>query len=533
MRNRLTATPIGPIYITPVNPGPKPLDTISVANFQGLNTVDDPRDIDPGQLTVAENVDIDTNVWERRSGYDLLTPAMPDANRVLNFQSVEQYDTTIIQLRFDKSKVYRRGSAAWTEITGAGLSGGDNDRFTLTTLLNRFFFVNNGKNVIQEIDLGANTYAALGNAPAYKYVTAYYNRIVGAYNTTSLNPIEVGWSGDINLGEWSAAVDPSAGSAPLYDTPTNYADQITGLFTFGDYLIIVRERSIYLATKQPVATTPFYFFPAVLNIGSDLPYSISIVKNGICFADRRTRMVYYYEVGTQGPVPIGQQIYASLNIASLDPDTIYSGYDPYHQEYVLGVPSGSNTATTHYIFNFKTNLWYIETIEHASYIGSAPFSAQTSAIQDLVGNIEDLVGDIDSLSPSTVFPTRFVGLTTGDILQSSDSADTDGGTTYTFDIQSKTFEESGFDFYVKRLILIVMPEKTGSLNVYYSTDNSNTWTLYKSVDVASADVGDRQIVTCSKLIKCRQFSFRITSTSGLFAITHYEIERDPGGPSRR
>jgi hypothetical protein len=532
MRNRLSATPIGPIYTTPVNAGPKPLDTISVANFGGLNTVDDPRDIDPGQLTVANNIDIDTNVWDRRTGYNILTPTKPDSTKVLSFQSVELYNSSIVQLRFDSGKIYRRGSGSWTEITGGGLAGGDNDRFSVTTLLNRFFCSNNGVDVIQELDLTGNTYADLGNAPAYKYITAYYNRIVGAYNTTSLNPIEVGWSGDINLDEWDPVTDPSAGSNPLYDTPTNYADQITGLFTFGDYLIIPRERSIYLATKQPIATVPFYFYPAVLNIGSDLPYSICIVKNGICFADRRTRMVYYYEVGTSAPIPIGQQIYNILNIANLDPDTIYSGYDPYHQEYVLGVPSASSTVTTQYIFNFKTQVWYTEVINNASFIGSSPFSAQTAAIQDLIGNIEDLTGDIDSLSPSTTFPTRFVGLTNGDILQSSDSADTDGGVTYTFDIQSKTFEENGFDFYVKRLNLIFMPIKTGSFSVYYSTDNSNTWTLYKDVSVSSTDIGDRQLVTCVKLIKCRQYSFRITSTSGLFSITHYEIERDPGGPSR-
>lgn len=531
--NRLAAQPVGFVLKTDP-PAPRPLEDVEESMLKGLSTRLDAKDIPGSALVQADNVDVSLSSWDRRLGKVALTPTKPNSNKVLLFETVQRNDASIVQLRFDEDKVYRRGAGSWTEITsGSPISGSSTDRFNLISINDTHVFANNGVNVLQEVNLTANTYAALGNAPRYKYITSCYNRIVGVYNTTTPAPFEVGWSGDGVFDEWDDTVDPSAGNLQLLEAPVNYSDFPTGLFTVSDRLLLLRERTVWLGSKQPIATNPFYFYPANTNFGCDIPYSASAVFNGVCFADRRTNNVYYCSVDANGGFqanPIATEVYPSLGLANIDPTTIFSGFDAYNLRYVLGIPVPASTSVILWTYDFKTGEWANDTVANASSISNVPFSAATFSIDDLVGTIDGLTGSIDGLSPSTFFPTNFIGLTNGDILQKSTN-DTDNGTDYTFEIVSKNWEER-IEYYVRRLVFNIRWTTVGELTLYYSIDGGNNWYEYKTVTSDITQLNTNRLIICTKNIKCREFCFKLVSTEGLFSISRFRIERDPGGPTR-
>jgi len=139
---------------------------ISVPTLDGgMDTKTDPADLEPNQFTVAQNVYIRNKRIGRRVGTSNLTPTKPNSQAVVKMYTAKQYDGTVIQLRFGSPSIHRRGVSSWTEIVdgGTALTAPANNVLSSD---NRHFISNNGANVIQELDLVANTYDPLGNAPA-------------------------------------------------------------------------------------------------------------------------------------------------------------------------------------------------------------------------------------------------------------------------------------------------------------------------------------------------------------------------------
>lgn len=561
--NKTSFKPVGQYQVT--QPARiKSNEPIVINKFGTLNTASDSATIEANEFTALDNTDIIDGYISRRPGSELLTPAKPDSTKILNFTAFQKNDSTVVQLRCSYNNIYRRGVSSWTALTGPALTGTDDDRFSFASS-NDSFFAANGVNKVLSLNLTANTYTEISSSKAYKYIAAIGTRIVGANNATvgSPNPIEIGTSGNLNFLDWDPSSDFSAYRGFLYESQDDYADAITGLAGVGESAVVIRERTIWIGEPQPVAQQPFYFYPKILNIGSDTPNSVQKVYGGLCFADRRTNLVYYYDPrGSEGPTPISQKIINELNIQAFDPATIFSGWDPTTLTYVIGIPQPGTRTTYLWKYCFKTQGWTKDIYYRASCYANIPYSTSSITIDDIIGTIAGITTTINDISPVVATTgAQFVGTSGGDLYVRNFARDTDEssladmaiddlpgdidslpgdiddlvddmGGNYETVVVTKNFEMGNNAMFIRAIKLFLQPIVSGTISVSYSKDNGQTWSTDRDFDFNSLDRNKRIVKTWTKLIRARQIMFKFTSTGGLYKIVKFALENDIGGDIR-
>jgi hypothetical protein len=519
---------------------------VAAAVNGGMITSTDPADIPNGALQLAINVRVAHDKIGRRYGTKILEPAAPDANDVIKVHYLKRQDGTTATLRITPSSVHKLG-VAWTAIVGV-LTGSASDRITIANILNEVVFANNGADDLQLVDLTGNTHGALGNAPAYRYVTGFFNRAVGAALRGS-NEVQIGWSADGDITEWDPLVDESAGNTPLIDNPLDLGDHVRGIFTLNSLLVIPRDKSIWIAHKQPIPTNPFYFQNALPGIGTDAPFSGVVTQYGFSWVDTRTKGVYVWMPGSQFDpnnnnlaLPIQNYLFENVN----DPAGIYSTYSGKNNELYVCIPQASSNITLVGVFNFTTKTWVIHTFEDLTSLDVSELANATLQINQLAGTISGLVGSIDSLGlTETIAERKVFGQTNGDIHYESADMDLDQasqlvdvytnesvwvGDNYTTELVSKDITVPTNDVYISSIRIDYIAQKAGTFNIYCSRDDGE-WTLLKTVTIT--EILKHKIARIQKVIHARRLKFKITSESGLFEITHYEIKVYPSGASTK
>ena len=532
---------------------PDPIQLLSEVRVDGgMNTRIDAADIPQNQLVLARNVYVDADKLIRFDGTILLTPPKP-ATDLLDLENGDQllqedtfdilldqgntepinvlytfqrFNGTTVFLRFTDNKVWRRLSNSWLQVTSATPytlpTGG---RVRLLPFNDRLFFVS-GTNNIYEIDFTANTYAYLGNAGKYKYITGFFNRIVGAnkYDTSTPNPTLVAWSGDLNFAQWDANVDISAGSTPLLEAASDFADPISGLFGFASVMLILRERSLWTAQKRPVASNPFLFQAAYPFVGCDTPNSAVQKRNGIIWYDYRSNQVYDYTLGDR-PREVGEAVRDNIKPKITNKENPIGSYNPITNEYILTIPGTNTTVTYAYVLNLNNGAWTERTIENCTCIYAFDNTSAALLIDELSGTIDELSGTINDLANLTTNPpTLYYGMSQGDILIAS-PVDTDNGASIETILQSKIFKLYDRYISITRIRFTYIPLRAGEFTVQYN--NGNGWTTYKTVTFDLNAVGVRSRVACTKQVRAREFQWRITSLAGNFATLDYSIDITP------
>jgi hypothetical protein len=524
MRNRLAAAPGEVSFRSPRLAIPDLHLFASASLNGGMNSQADPVDIQDNQVIIAQNARCRYDVITRRTGFEKFIPTFDsaDALPVLALKAFKQFDEQIKFLRFTRNTVRVHSSVLWSNVVPAvALTATDINKITFLSVNNQAFF-GNECDPLQKINVAGLTCAAAGNAPIYKYYCAIANRIVGA-NRVGGSPsgVEVGWSGDFNFEQWDPLVDFSAGRVPLIDNSSEYADFITGLFSFSDVMIVMRERSIIAATLQPVASNPFYFSIAVPSIGCDTPSSIAQIPNGLIWYDRRLNNVFLYEHG-KPPVALGNPIRAFLKHNIPDTARVISAYDPVNNEYLLGAVVSWTTLVKVWRFNLDTQAWTYDYFNNVVSLNPIDFRTSTTTIDDLVGTIDSLVGLIDDVTPSVTDPALFLGLAGGDILKSNTQLEKDDNQTYDFDVTSKVFKLNPNDSFVTQLHIEYIPIiGPGSFYIEYTKNGGDTWNTYKQVRWTVNDQGKRLTAVCNKNVRASTYQWRVVSNSGIFDIVEY------------
>src|SRR3990167_1125954 len=455
------------------------VDDISVYAFNGGGTNDrnPPTTLENHEFKLLRNADIVDNRILVRRGTGEVLPTRPDSNRILGLFSFRRAAGNLDYLRFTKVSVYKLFSGSWVAITGPALAGNDYDRFTSILVEDRIFFNNNGKDVLQEVDLSANTYAAAGNARKYKYYTVANNRIIGAYLTdTPNNPNEIAGSGDRNYDEWNPLVDISSFRNTLASGQGSYVDDITGIVGIGDNVLVLRSRSLWLGTPQPVASTPFVWQKIYSGIGCNAPYSVSIVKGGVVWYDPVSREVYHYS-SIDNSVSVLSSKLQLLQSTVGDVSYLSSSYDEQANVYELCIEIGSSNTTIIYRYNFNSQSWSSYNLPKVTLVSNAVDLVASSSIDSLVGTIDGLSGTIDGLSTSSFVPRKIYGtndgyrtehLTTGMAGTGSDF----GGNRFKLYISSKDFEIPGWRQIIKEASFDIIINSSGTMKVYAILDNS-------------------------------------------------------------
>lgn len=509
----------------------------------GMITTIDPADIPPAALQICRNARIRFDRTSRRPGTVLLTPAKPDANHVIGMVLFKKNDGQQYYLRFSPTTINERG-VGWTPYTpgvGGSLLGGNYDYIQAAVVLDRLVFANNGVDVLQEIDTVAQTYKALGNAPKYRYITGFFNRVVGA-NLVDLtsNGAQIGWSGDKNIDEWDPNVDETAGFSPLVDSPGDLADFITGVFGFTNVMVVLREQSIWVANKQPIPSNPFYFYSAFPGVGCDSPYSAAITQNSLTWVDRRTGTVWNYVPG-QAPTPIGRPIENHLFDGLSDQARIFGAYDSIQNEFTACIPQVSGNFVICWTWNFRTQSWNKDEYEAITIASNADLPTAVTTIDQLPGTIDGLSGDIDSLSPTQVnIPVRAFGRSDGEIIIETldDSLCVDppyAGSAGTFETEllSKSYTLPTDDVYIAEIRVDLIPRAAGSVTFAYSKDGGETLTpTTKTIVIPASRIGKPTIVKWIRQVKCRKYAWRLTATTGQFDVVNYEVHVYNSGESQ-
>jgi hypothetical protein len=501
-------------------------DTLAEAILNGgMVTSVDSTDLKNGQFVMAKNAFVRYDKTSRRYGTEALTPAKPNSNRILHLHSWERFDGTSAIYRYTPSTIHKHSIGAWTAVTGAALNGSTLDRYQTAIINDRLFFTNNGADFIQEINGGANTYARAGNAPKYRYLIGFNNRLLAANYADSVSPssVQVGWSGNLNFTEWDTAVDPSAGSVALVDTSTDYSDHIRGLFGFTETAILLRERSIWGIGKQPSATNPFTFFPIFPGIGCDSPFSAVSINSGIAWFDIRSGTVYAYRIGDTKPEPIGRPVEKSILSHVNDAVEIFGSYNTAHEEYTICIPSELTSVVRIWTYSFKTQAWTYGEVHNLTCLSNIDYASVQLTIDELTGFVNDLVGTIDSLGSSVEVASRFYGFSNGDVTVENNLSDLDNGTSFEMVLTSKTFNLPRYRGFIQALRIEYIPRLEGSFTISYSKDDGQTWTTYKTVTMDTADIGLRKLAVCRKHLLCSQYTWKITCSDGLVDFVGYDI----------
>lgn len=513
----------------------------------GMITMLDPADIDPSALQLARNARCRFDKTTRRFGSILMAPAKPDGNPVIGVFFHKKNNGQTFFLRFTRNSINYLSGGAWTALTagvGGSLVGTDTDRFQGITAFDRFVFANNGVDVIQEFDDATNTYKQLGNAPAYKYITAFYNRVVGA-NLVGASPdfANVGWSADGVIDEWNPAVNETAGSSPIVDSPSDLGDPITGLFGFTSNMILLREQSVWIVTKQALPTNPFYFYTAVPGLGCDCPDSAVITLNGVTWVDRRSGTVWMFQPGGNPPEPIGRAIEKDLMRGLDDPSLVFASYAPIENEYTVCIPLVGFNGVREWTYNFRTKAWTVGEREAVTSINDTDLAAALVTIDDLgLIPIEQLSGTINDLSPgSDIIPVRVFGRSDGEITQEDEntyrdpivagSANVDGK--FQTELVSKAFTLPTDDAYFAEIRIEYVPIAPATMTLSYSRDGGVTFNSnVKTITPTSDQQGKPQVFRWVKQVKARQFAFKLAYDDGQFNVTGYEVHVYEGGESK-
>lgn len=514
----------------------------------GMITSSDPANIPDNAFPLLKNMRyVDGTRCETRPGTSLLTPAKPNSNKVLRFYDYKQNDGGHTFLRFTRNSIHEKGGA-WTAYAagvGGSITGSDTDRFRLITIFGRCFFTNNGADVIQELDVVANTYKKLGNAPRYKYMTGFYNRILAAYRKNATDvPVEIGWSAEAGvsgtgLDEWDPLVNETAGSSPLIDSPEDFNDFITGLFSFSNVAVVLRERSIWMGTKQPIPTNPFNFYNAFPGVGCDCPDSAKITVNGVTWADSRTNMVWHFSPG-QSPEPIGRDIEDEIFAGALDPAQIFSSYSSSTFEYFLCVPQAGTNLVLVWCYNFRTQKWTRPAFDGLSSCDFLDLGPPTLTIGELTGTIAQLTGTIGALGRTgTPAPALVFGRGDGELLQESNTLLSDPvynnastTTPVVSEILSKTFTVPKDDVYIAELRINLIPLTPGSVTFRASKDDGASFlSATKILNFNPADIGTPKMMKWVRTIRADRYTFDVVAT-GKYRFLGYEVHVNRAGDSR-
>ena len=173
-----------------------------------------------------------------------------------------------------------------------------NERWSWCIIDDKLVFTNGNTNV-QYWDGGAGYAADLDSTNAVKarHCLEYADRLFIADYGSTRNPVQIAWSANGDITDWTSS---DAGSAELQGTE----DYITGLGKVGPSLIIYRAGSIETWSATGNATSPIYRVNVRRGIGCAAPWSIVEADGTNYFIGRND----FYMMRGQYPEPIGKNI---------------------------------------------------------------------------------------------------------------------------------------------------------------------------------------------------------------------------------
>lgn len=461
----------------------------------------------------------------RRPGTNTII-AKPDSNPVLKVITLHLPGDRKYLVRVTDSTIHAtRALNGWQALTGSGLVG--SSRITSTQFFDDLYLATAFTKIVK-VNVLNNTYELVSEAPRAKFVTSFADRIFAANigpETTGATRIQ--WSANAEPEIWDPLVKESAGQENLVSSPSDTGDDITGIHALSQEMLILRERSIWIGTRQPIVFAPIRFTPVSVNHGCDLPYSATRVENGVVWADFRSRGVWLFNPG-QLPQRISNKIDDQLfdDLANLR--WAEGTYDPFNQEYHLGLATseGADIQKT-WIFSFRHGAWSYDDSPTVRTLGKNVGLDTLTMIDDLTGFIDGLNpspdGVIDDWAGSETLKTGiFKGVSTGEvIIQSYDYPLDWDASAFTFEWVSQNIGRFEFRQTLTDLLVSCIATVTGTAVFAHSKDNA-TWDHAKTVTITGAAIGQRFGMPRRQL-SGNEIYWRVQTTAAKFRMTAWWV----------
>lgn len=451
-----------------------------------------PREKRPGgSALLARNARCRDYWCGRRPGTSEYIPK-PDSNRVLKVLTAflpgkdEQY-----LIRVTNNDIHvSRSLDGWQALSGSGLLG--ESRIVATQFYDLVLLATAWTKVIK-IDLRTNSYEEIESAPHAKFITSFADRAIAAHVLPeSVGGVRIQWSANGDPTEWDPLVDETAGQEDLIASPGDSGDEITGVHALTTEMLILRERSVWIASRQPIAFAPLRFQPLSTNHGCDLPYTAVKVENGVVWADYRSKGVWLFQPGT-APQRISEQIDNELYEDLQNFRWAEGSYDPFNREYHLGLATSTEEDITKvWVYNFKTRAWTFDDGPVITTIGQAVELNDLVMIDELVGVIDLLAGDIDDLSGENVVRhSVFKGTSTGEVIAQNYVYDHDWNEAlFEFEWQSQNMGSFHRRRTIQDLMLIIEAPEDGTATLQESK-NEVDWVNDKLVTITGSESEQR------------------------------------------
>ena len=451
-----------------------------IGEFKGLDTSNPSTKSNPAVFSDARNFRIYYGELIKRNGL-VKVDTLP--LRVVSLANFGKFSGVFTLLAFTRERVYAckssGGTLAFTDITDTIFSGSDRDFFSSCSYLDKFIFTN-GVDAIRQWDGAAATVSDAGIPYLAKVILPYAERIV-LYNTTESGnacPQRIRWSAIGTINDFSGETSSFADLVTVLGN-----DQIVAAEPFGNAVVIYGKTN--MVYQSYTGSSPAFSFETITKLkGAVSPNAILVFPGLHIFMS--TDGINSYEGGTKVSNAIGnavnKEILATINRNALD--MVYAEYKDDTHECVFHIPLGSTTyCEAAYVLNMDNGTWM------RYYYGSDTNGYNTCCcryrsltpltIGELSGTIGDLDFKIGAAFTGVAYPFSAYGTDKGIVYRDFENCYTDGNTPLNIDAYVETVDFVNQADLTKYLHFtdFFIEGQGGRVDVYYSTDEGNVFTL--------------------------------------------------------
>ena len=480
--------------------------------------------IEDMEMTQCSCVSIDSKQNIAKTfGYSPLGSNLPLDSMITGFEEVFLTSGIeyLIAQTLTKIYYYEVVSGNWIDVSGSFSFTGDFSNLFSNEIVNDFLVMTNGKDVMKKWVPTTSITTLGGTPPIAKYIKKFKNYLVAGNTIESGNqyPQRIRWS-DTGLPEsWT----PGAGSNAGYQDLTEGVDFITGIDLLGDWIIVFKERSIYAGYLSGTPGEIFAFDMKVDGTGCAAGSTIGSVKNFLFFMGFDN--IYSFDglnINTIGD-NVKDEIFSLLNPAAIGQSfaLVIDNLDEYH----LFIPTGTNTyCDTEFIYNYRLNSWTraLKNVTRSGYYTKLTASTWDSAI----GTWDAQTARWDDRTLLSDAPINVYGDFGGYVYQQDFSRNDLNGTPQDAFFDTKDFTMSVFDRQKNFCRLDVYGAGT-SCDIYYSTDEGNTWNTIGTVYFSSYGYSLEKL---DFRVQADRIRFRFANPRlETFAVRNYTLYWNSGG----
>lgn len=481
----------------------------------GLNYMD-PSTMLNDRGGFSKNMRLYRNTLKKREGKTAYGEAQITGGQVMHLCQYPLESMAIRLIRFSKTAIqkYNTTTGVWDTITGAALTGG-NDDFISTCVAENKLLISNFVDAIRTYNDAGNTadlVAGDGTVPKAKFIE--YNEagyLICAYVSVGgvAFPTRVMWPDIGDITKWGSG---NYGSALLRHSP----NPIRGLKNLDEFTVAYKKDGIYVG--RPVDTSDIIKWD-LIKTGMGLMSSRAL-------ADHKGR---HYGMGLEdffvfnGIRPesisadtVQRECYGRLNEEKSNRNFAFLMTE-YDEVWFFVVIAGNSWPTEIWKYNYRTGFWYFDT---CSELTSATIFYQQSsvAVDDLPGSVDSLNFRIDDKLLTTDFPIAIIGNDDGYTYKADALVNDDVGVAIDGIWDTPDFAADRFEGY-KRWLQLDFEAKGNSVNVYYSTDLGANWTLIKAKALTNQWVTYR--IYFDKVAQYIRFRFRNNTLGETFYLRQY------------